>query len=858
MVSASALVAGLLVGSASTASAATGAMVDAAACTASSLPPNDDGSSGAVDIGFDLDFFGATYTQLYVNNNGNVTFDSPLSTFTPFQLATTARKIIAPFFADVDTRGTGSGLTRYGYGTTVFEGRPAFCVTWKDVGYYASETDKLNSFQLLLVDRSDLADGAFDIVMNYDKVQWETGSASDGLGGLGGNSARVGYSNGATQSFELPGSGTNGAFLDSNSVTGLVHGSRGSTVAGRYVFAVRGGTADTGHQISGAVTNVSAAPAAAVQGAYVSACATTGANVGACALTTTSNAGRYALGGLVDGVYRVSVSPPGDLSSASTAVTMAGADVNDQNFELTGPVAPPAGTSITPTSSAPGEVPTVFWTDDLTLRTQACPGGTGSYSVTGTGISAAGALTEGPAGTYTATIPAFFPNHGDAHVTTTVTCPGGGGPETTAFDLYIDPSGTVVDTSDTPIAGATVTLLRSNVASGPFTAVPDGDAIMSPGNRTNPDTTSATGAYGWDVIPGYYVVRAQMAGCHAPGNAGQPYVDSAVLPIPPEVTDLKLTLECGTSGGGGNPPGSAAPTVDRIAGPDRYATSAAISKASFAPGVARAYVATGDSFPDALSGAAVAGAQKSPVLLVRQGSIPAAVITELARLNPKAIVVLGGTSAVSTAVEQALDVFTDGSVTREAGVDRYETAATLSKDTFTGPVDNVFVATGSSFPDALSGAAAAGAQGVPVLLVQKGSVPAATLAELTRLAPKKITVLGGAAAVSDAVVTALKAITPTVERWSGADRYATSVAVSSKAFSTATRVLVATGEQFADALAGAAVAAGAPGPMLLSTPGCVPASVAAEIARLGATSVTLLGGTSALGAGVASLKACTT
>jgi hypothetical protein len=163
-----------------------GAVVSEAACLATDLSPNDDGSSGSVQLPFEIDFYGQRYEQLWVNNNGNVTFDGPLSEYTPFGLADTSSVIIAPFFADVDTRGAGSDVVRYGYGTTTYEGRPAFCVNWLDVGYYDSHFDKLNSFQLLLVDRSDRRTGDVDIVFNYDQVAWETGDASDGVGGLGG------------------------------------------------------------------------------------------------------------------------------------------------------------------------------------------------------------------------------------------------------------------------------------------------------------------------------------------------------------------------------------------------------------------------------------------------------------------------------------------------------------------------------------------------------------------------------------------------------------------------------------------------------------------------------------------------
>lgn len=165
-------------------------------CSATALPRNDDGSSSEVDLPFPVAFFGEAYDSLWVNNNGNVSFQGPMSMYTPFGLATSSVPIIAPFFADVDTGGSGSDTVRYGYGQTTFEGRPAFCVNWLDVGYYSNHFDKLNSFQLLLVSRADKALGAFDIIFNYDSIEWETGDASGGSEGLGGVSARVGFSAG--------------------------------------------------------------------------------------------------------------------------------------------------------------------------------------------------------------------------------------------------------------------------------------------------------------------------------------------------------------------------------------------------------------------------------------------------------------------------------------------------------------------------------------------------------------------------------------------------------------------------------------------------------------------------------------
>ncbi|MBE9050198.1 PEP-CTERM sorting domain-containing protein [Nostocales cyanobacterium LEGE 11386] len=209
---------------------------------ANTLARNDDGSTGLVDLGFTADFFGLNFTQLYVNNNGNVTFDFPLSSFTPFDLTSTGQQIIAPFFADVDTRNLGSNEVTYGTG--VVDGRNAFGVNWIDVGYFPSAADRLNSFQLVLIDRSDTGAGNFDIEFNYDQIEWETGGASGGTDGLGGNSARVGFSNGTGAPgtfFELAGSAVNGAFLDGGP-NSLVSNRLNSTVDGRYLFTARNGT----------------------------------------------------------------------------------------------------------------------------------------------------------------------------------------------------------------------------------------------------------------------------------------------------------------------------------------------------------------------------------------------------------------------------------------------------------------------------------------------------------------------------------------------------------------------------------------------------------------------------------------
>ena len=209
---------------------------------ANTLARNDDGSTGWTALPFTGDYYGVSFSGMYINNNGNVTLDSRLSTYTPFSLLTTGRQIIAPFFADVDTRTGGSPVT-HGSGTA--DGYNAYAANWVDVDCYNSYSStpvSYNSFQVVFIDRSDTGPGNFDFEFNYDQIGWEAGMASgSGVTCTGGYPARVGYSNGTDVNFELPGSGVTGYFLDTNATTGLIYNSLNSETDGRYLFQVREG-----------------------------------------------------------------------------------------------------------------------------------------------------------------------------------------------------------------------------------------------------------------------------------------------------------------------------------------------------------------------------------------------------------------------------------------------------------------------------------------------------------------------------------------------------------------------------------------------------------------------------------------
>ncbi|MCA1571868.1 MAG: cell wall-binding repeat-containing protein [Chloroflexi bacterium] len=296
------------------------------------------------------------------------------------------------------------------------------------------------------------------------------------------------------------------------------------------------------------------------------------------------------------------------------------------------------------------------------------------------------------------------------------------------------------------------------------------------------------------------------------------------------------------------PPADArAATVERLGGPDRYATAAAISRAVFSPGVSVAFIATGQDFPDALAGGPAAGRRDAPILLTARGQLPEPTRAELVRLQPASIMVLGGTTVVSAGVEEALRDHTGGTVGRIAGANRYSTAAMISNAFFPTGVPVAYIATGRDYPDALSAGAAAAALGGPVLLVDTNDLQSVVRTELSRLEPKRIVVVGSRSVVSDAVLGALDGYTTgAVTRQAGSDRFATAAAISAAAFPRAATVHVANGFGFADAVAGVPAAAMAGGPLLLSSPTSLPAPTTAELRRLDPSRVRLLGSAAVL------------
>ena len=285
-------------------------------------------------------------------------------------------------------------------------------------------------------------------------------------------------------------------------------------------------------------------------------------------------------------------------------------------------------------------------------------------------------------------------------------------------------------------------------------------------------------------------------------------------------------------------------TPERIAGADRYATAARASQA-WSSGTGVVYVVNGQDFPDALTAAARAGVYDAPVLLTRPTEIPGPTASALERLSPARVVVVGGTGSVSaTVAEELRDHATTGDLTRVGGSNRYVTAANMASYYPSGR-SRVYLASGEDHPDALAGAALAGHEHLPLLLTRQDRLDTATLQQLSRLNADEVVVLGGSQAVADEV--AAQAATHTrsgsYRRLAGSDRYATMARVAQQFPAGSGQAFVASGQDFPDALVGAALAGGLRGvPLVLTANDTVRGGTSTALNRIRPRTMSVLGG----------------
>lgn len=268
----------------------------------------------------------------------------------------------------------------------------------------------------------------------------------------------------------------------------------------------------------------------------------------------------------------------------------------------------------------------------------------------------------------------------------------------------------------------------------------------------------------------------------------------------------------------------AGPRIVRLGGIDRYETAAIASAHNF-PQARTVILATGTDFADALSSSGLAGVYSGPVLLTRPNVLPNATRAEILRLGVSEVVIVGGTGAVHPAVANAISRM-GVTVRRIGGVDRYETSTMIASEVLVRRSGSrfggqIFFARGDLFADAVCLGPLAYSSRTPIVLVRPDSVPATARDFLARNTFSSGVVAGGVGAVSERAFRELRTGVPDLTRAAGQTRYDTAVAVASwgvaRGIVEYTTVGVATGEDFADALAGGVAVGTGRGVVLLST-----------------------------------------
>ena len=266
--------------------------------------------------------------------------------------------------------------------------------------------------------------------------------------------------------------------------------------------------------------------------------------------------------------------------------------------------------------------------------------------------------------------------------------------------------------------------------------------------------------------------------------------------------------------------------VWRVQGDNRIATAIAASK-WYWRAADTAIVANAYDFPDALAAGALAAKEDAPLLLTAQSELHPAVAKRLQEMGVRHVYVMGGTTALSPRVDSELDRL-GMTVTRVAGSNRYATAASAASRVGASSGE-VTLALGThevssrAWPDAVAaGALAATPQRLPTLLTRPGKLPADTADALRSLDVDTVWILGDITAVSADVQRTVESMGITVRRLAGKTRYGTSAAAAAEARRrhnvSRSPLVIASGANFPDALAGAAVAARRGAPLLLVPP----------------------------------------
>lgn len=373
----------------------------------------------------------------------------------------------------------------------------------------------------------------------------------------------------------------------------------------------------------------------------------------------------------------------------------------------------------------------------------------------------------------------------------------------TVTTTLIDPYGIIIDAATgEAIEGVNVTLYYAdterNRASGntPHTVVSlPGIPGFEPNDNKNPQISDKNGAYGFMVFPtsDYYIVATKE---------GYSTYRSMTIPVEYEIVRWDFKMNKPIQG------------VVRLSGTGRVDTALAIAKASFSGKLSGVILATADNYPDALAGSVLAYKLNAPILLIGSSADDQEKVIDYMKsvLKPEGTVyILGGTSAVSSTVEDKVAAAGFKNTIRLNGSDRYDTSVKIADELNVKVGTPVVLAYGENYPDALSISSIAAQMQSPILLVGKDGLSQGVEKKISEIKPTRVYLIGGEGVISKGVedrVAKLAALTQeNIVRLEGRDRYETSLAVAKYFDLAGQRICIATGENFPDALSGSVYAA---------------------------------------------------
>ncbi len=311
-----------------------------------------------------------------------------------------------------------------------------------------------------------------------------------------------------------------------------------------------------------------------------------------------------------------------------------------------------------------------------------------------------------------------------------------------------------------------------------------------------------------------------------------------------EAPETKPSYSGGGGGGGSYTPASKV-TSDRIAGSNRFDTAVKVSQSAYPDGAKTVILANGEKFSDVLAAMPYGKTIKAPILYTNFDNIPDETLKELKRLGVEKVILVGGEKSISLDEQKTLEG-KGYKIDRINGVDRYETSKLIAermKAAGAKGINDVIIASGQVFPDALSISPLAVENEIPILLTSKDTLSEYTIKSLDNVKDGKIYITGGVNSVSNSVESKLKEYTKQkITRFAGADRYETSQIIAKSLRPNATTSVFASGELFSDALVAGELVSKDNAPLMLVKKNNLPSSISNYVKDSKITNNVIVGG----------------